>query len=75
MKKNFKAFLNFYELLADAEEELGIETLTKKDKVILTEIIKLSYKNDNILLNYRAFEKKIIIKIGLKRSGTFRLAT
>lgn len=44
MKNKLDAFLNLYQLLENAEEELGIENLTKKDKIILTEIIKLSKK-------------------------------
>ena len=99
MNRNFDTFLNFYELLKNAEQELGIENLTKKDKLILTEIIKLSKKNESVSLSYNVFknnisqkqikisraqffkslqnllQKKLILKIGLERSGTFKLVT
>ena len=99
MKNKLDAFLNLYQLLENAEEELGIENLTKKDKIILTEIIKLSKKNESVSLSYNVFKKnisqkqmkisraqffkslqnllrkKLILKIGLERSGTFKLVT
>ena len=99
MKNKLDAFLNLYQLLENAEEELGIENLTKKDKIILTEIIKLSKKNESVTLSYNVFKKnisqkqikisraqffkslqnllrkKLIFKIGLERSGTFKLVT
>lgn len=97
MKNKLDAFLNLYQLLQNAEQELGIENLSKKDKIILTEIIKLSKKNESIFLNYNIFRKTLsqkqlkisraqffkslsnlirknmIVKIGLGRSGTFKL--
>ena len=51
MKNKYTVFANLFDLLQDAEEELGIENLTNKDKLILREII--SNKNEDNLVNLK----------------------
>ena len=81
MKNKYNALANLYDLIQSAEKELGLKGITENDNVKITyKQIKenLSTKDNNIsraqffkslstLIN-----KKIISKIGLERSSSFK---
>jgi hypothetical protein len=96
MRNKYNALANLYDLIQNAEEELGLRGLTEKDKLVLKKIIQHVDENNNLKITYKQIKedlctkdinlskaqffkslstlinKKIIFKIGSKRSSSFK---
>lgn len=96
MKNKYNALANLYDLIQSTEEELGLQGITEKDRVVLRQMIQNIDKNYNVKMTYKQIKKnlsknnsnisraqyfkslstlvnkKIISKIGMKRSSSFK---
>ena len=73
IKNKLNSYANLIDLLSSAEEELGLQNLTKVDKIILKELIKNSNNNFEVKLTYKKLEKNLSEnKLSVSRSQFFK---